>query len=380
MTGRPRVALVTAVDVDAGHGGAPMRVRALHSALAASTEVRLLRTRCTHDGFCPDRRAGAADPFAGYFCARTLERLRAELAGWPLDVVVVTELQLHRYALEFARRADVPVVLDLHNVEFPLRRAIGERAPAGSWPALNFTSQHCAAVRQVEHHALRAVDQVWACSQTDKDTALAWYPDVPADKIQVVPNAVPMPAGGPVAGPPARVVFTGRLDYYPNIEAVQLLGAEVVPRLRLRRPGLPVVVAGAAATEETHLQAARGAIVLVEDPAETASLIRGSVMAIPLRAGGGSRFKILEALAVGSPVVSTAKGAEGLDVVPGTHFLAAESMADFADAIATVTTDWRLRADLGRAGCDLVRRQYSVEAISRTVARHLGLLGKPATP
>lgn len=375
MTGRPRVALVAAVDVDSGHGGGPMRARALRTALSTFADVLLLRARCAHDGPCRTRLALPADPFAAYFCDRTLERIHQEISAWPANLVVVTEIQIHRYATELAQRVDAPVVFDMHNVEYPLRREMAERAPAGSWPAMNFTSQHWAAVRTVEHDTIRAVDQVWTCSQTDKDVSQVCYPDVSPDKIRIVPNAVQLPAAGPSYHPRSSVVFTGRLDYYPNLEAVRLLALEIAPGVLRSCPGLNVVVAGAAVTDETLEDLAAGDIVLVQDPVDTMSLIRDSIMAVPLRLGGGSRFKVLEALSVGSPVVSTTKGAEGLDLVPGTHFLKADSGAAMVDAIVTVFSSPRLRTELGRAGFDLVRRRYSLEAVAEAVERHVATLG-----
>ena len=96
-------------------------------------------------------------------------------------------------------------------------------------------------------------------------------------------------------------------------------------------------------------------------------VIAGSVMAVPLTVGSGSRFKILEGFALGAPVVSTAKGMEGLAASPGEHYLPAETPAEFAAAILGLVRSRRRRDALTSAAWRLVRDRYSVPALSDTL-------------
>jgi glycosyltransferase involved in cell wall biosynthesis len=95
-----------------------------------------------------------------------------------------------------------------------------------------------------------------------------------------------------------------------------------------------------------------------------------AVYVVPLRIGGGTRLKIFEALAMGKAVVSTRVGAEGLPIVPGEHFLQADSPADFAQAVVTLLKDPDRRHALGRAGRRLVEERYSWTQVTRQFEGH----------
>jgi glycosyltransferase involved in cell wall biosynthesis len=94
------------------------------------------------------------------------------------------------------------------------------------------------------------------------------------------------------------------------------------------------------------------------------------VLLVPLTLGGGSRLKILEGFALRAPVVSTAKGVEGLDVTDGVHYLRAETPAGFVDALGRVLDDERLRTRLVESAADLVRERYSVPALRACLRSH----------
>jgi glycosyltransferase involved in cell wall biosynthesis len=103
-------------------------------------------------------------------------------------------------------------------------------------------------------------------------------------------------------------------------------------------------------------------------------LAAATVMAVPLRQGGGTRLKILEGFAANVPVVSTRKGAEGLEVEDGTHLLFAETAGEFVDAIRLIWTEARLAKSLAANGFDLVTRAYSWDVSSRRIAQAVDTL------
>jgi glycosyltransferase involved in cell wall biosynthesis len=257
------------------------------------------------------------------------------------------------------------VVFDLHNIEQALHQAIQRAVPDGSHYAGVYTERHVRLVAEAERAAVAAADAVWVCSPEDRAVLGALYGGAARAKAVVVPNAVDVPhPAAPEAGA-ARVCFTGRMDYYPNLAAGRTLGYEIVPLLHGRGQRVPVVLAGAHAQRMLGGPALPPGVCLLSDPPGIAEVIAGGVMAVPLTIGGGTRFKILEAFAYGAPVVSTTKGAEGIDAVADEHYLRAEHPAGFADALDALVRDPTLRARLGAAGWDLVRDRYSIDALAR---------------
>jgi glycosyltransferase involved in cell wall biosynthesis len=368
--------LVAASIVPRVPGGVRMRWESLRRALRACASL-------TEFGVAADQFTGCAagcrladhvaagdkdDPFAIHYCGRLFEALADSVAKQEVQVVVVTGAPLHRYARELAALRRCTVVYDTHNVEYPLWREIRQAAPP-PWREAFYSAAVCESLERAERETIGAVHRVWVCSQADRVLVGQVYGAGARERTDVVPNAVAAPRG-PAVVPLTHAVFAGRFDYYPNVAAYETLVGEIAPRLRERLPSLPVVVAGAGlgALPAASLP---GNVRLVVDPAEMLPLIRSGVMTVPLRLGGGTRFKILEALSAGAPVVSTCKGAEGLELVEGTHYLRAESPAEFADAVARVATDPRLRGALAVSGCELVRRAYSADRLAEIVRRRL---------
>jgi glycosyltransferase involved in cell wall biosynthesis len=105
-----------------------------------------------------------------------------------------------------------------------------------------------------------------------------------------------------------------------------------------------------------------------------APLIEAGVLVVPVRAGGGTRLKILEAAATGVPVVSTKLGMEGLNLIPGRDILVAETPKQFADQVALIATDDALRARLVRSAYELVRRENSADAVEASIRGALASL------
>jgi polysaccharide biosynthesis protein PslH len=146
-------------------------------------------------------------------------------------------------------------------------------------------------------------------------------------------------------------VFSGNLEYHPNIEAVRWFRTRVWPRVRENAPGAEWRLLGsnpAAVAAFTRGDPRIRVVGPVEDA--IASLAEAKVCIAPLLSGSGTRFKILEAWAAGRAVVSTTLGAEGLGARDGEHLLLADDPKDFADAVLRLWNDPSLRARLGDAG------------------------------
>jgi glycosyltransferase involved in cell wall biosynthesis len=159
------------------------------------------------------------------------------------------------------------------------------------------------------------------------------------------------------------------MDYYPNLVAARTVVDEIGPALLAAGRTLPVVVCGAALREWLAPDGLSPNVHLISDPPSTAPLIAGGVLLVPLTLGGGSRLKILEGFALRAPVVSSAKGVEGLDVTAGVHYLRADTPAEFVDALGRVLDDERLRTRLVESAAQLVHDRYSLPALRSCLQR-----------
>jgi glycosyltransferase involved in cell wall biosynthesis len=168
-------------------------------------------------------------------------------------------------------------------------------------------------------------------------------------------------------GQPDRIVFTGNLAWPPNIDAACRLAHAILPRIRRRRPRAELVVAGANPVPAVRALAALPGIRLTGTvPDIRPSLWSATVAVSPLRAGYGMKNKILEAMALGTPVVGSPRSLSGLaDAVPGQHLLVADDDEAFSDAVVAVLEDSALGDRLAHEARALVERAYGWPVIAR---------------
>jgi polysaccharide biosynthesis protein PslH len=186
-----------------------------------------------------------------------------------------------------------------------------------------------------------------------------------ATRVRVVPNGVSrehlcVNASRKVS----RIVYPGAVTYSANADAVRWFVAEAWPAVRRARPDLSFVVTGSTAgVDVADLERVAG-VGFTGHVADVTSLIAESTACVvPLRLGGGTRLKILEAMALGTPVVSTSKGAEGLDAVPGRDILVADDPNALAREVARVAGEPELAARLAANARALVDRSYTWDRI-----------------
>jgi glycosyltransferase involved in cell wall biosynthesis len=257
----------------------------------------------------------------------------------------------------------VPVVLFEHNVEYVIwqRLCALESSP---WRRALFEIEW-RKVRAREADACRRADLTIAVSDDDRRRLLAVAPGIRAVSIPTgVDTNFFTPAGDEER--PDHLVFSGSMDWHPNEDAVVYFADAILPRIRADVPGVSLTVVGRNPSARLRETAARAGICVtgtVDDVRP--SIAEASVYVVPLRAGGGTRLKIFEALAMARAVVSTTVGAEGLGLEPGRHFVAADGPSDFADAVVKLLRDPQKRGALGRAGRDLVETYYSWTTVAR---------------
>jgi glycosyltransferase involved in cell wall biosynthesis len=292
---------------------------------------------------------------ASCYESRPLRETIRALCEDGVDLVVVEHSLMASYLDEIPR--DVPTVLDLHNVHsVEVERASrrGLEAPA-----------EARRVREFEASAIARSTLTLAVSELEAEAARRIAPGA---RVEVVRNGVDTSFFGPGRAPasPGYMLFTGLMNYRPNVEAVEWFAAEVLPRVET---GVLHVVGSRPSPAVNGLASAR--LVVHGEVADTRPFQhRARVVVVPLLSGAGTRLKILEAAACGNAIVSTSLGAEGLDLLPGRDILIADRPGDFAAALTAVLADDGLRARLGRHARTAVRR-YRWESIGE---QFLGLV------
>jgi glycosyltransferase involved in cell wall biosynthesis len=276
------------------------------------------------------------------------------------DIIQIESCFLSRYAFP----PDTAVVLDEHNVEYEIRHrtvAIARSPLRKLHSYLDYL-----ALRTEEQHAWRAVDACAVTSPRDQDTVRATFPGA---RTAVVPNAVDTQFFSPRGVRPDRrtLLFFGALGYYPNVDAALFFVHEVMPLLRRSHPSLRLLIVGASPPPEIRRCAGPDVIVTGEVEDVRPYLERAHAVVAPIRIGGGTRLKILEAMAMAKPVVSTSLGAEGLAAADRRELLLADNADDFALRVSRVLNDDDLAASLGSAARRLVETSYDWSASARNL-------------
>jgi glycosyltransferase involved in cell wall biosynthesis len=249
-----------------------------------------------------------------------------------VDVVQIEGLELARY-LSVIREAQPSalVVLDCHNAEAELQRrtfATDARQPR-RWPAAAYSRLQAGRLAAFERWACRAVDAVVAVSETDREHLRVLAGD--SVDMTVIPNCIDTQdyTDEPVPDDPALrhdLVFTGKMDYRPNIDAVLWFAETVWPRLAVRHPGLTWAIVGQKPHPRLESIGQLPGVRLTGRVERIQPYLAGATVYVsPLRIGSGTRLKLLEAMAAGLPIVSTSVGAEGLGATAGRDLLVADT-------------------------------------------------------
>jgi GT2 family glycosyltransferase/glycosyltransferase involved in cell wall biosynthesis len=215
---------------------------------------------------------------------------------------------------------------------------------------------------QAQRYEQRLVSKFDAVAALSSRDAASLAPA--ARDVTVIPSGITVTEVVPTqAVDPATIVFVGYYDHAPNVDAAEWLVDEILPKLRQRVPGVRVRLVGGSVPARVVALGDRESVEpvgYVEDL--DAELARATVVALPLRAGGGLRGKVLEAWANSKAIVATSVALEGLDAQGDTHCLVADDGDAFADQVVRLIQDTDLRQKLGEAGNELVRTRYSLDA------------------
>lgn len=220
-----------------------------------------------------------------------------------------------------------------------------------------------------EARAFTEMERVLLCSPEDKALLGQRFPE---QQIGVIPNTIRVPAQLPARQPraPLQLLFVGTLNYAPNENAVKWLTRKIMPAIReqVGQDNAILTVIGRGPTDWMKQQAAAGAFVLHGDVPDVAPYYEAcDAVLVPIRAGGGTRIKILEAFGYGRVVISTTLGAEGIAADHGSELLIANNPTEFADAAGRLLQEPDLSRQLIANGRQRVLERYSMAACEQAI-------------
>jgi sugar transferase (PEP-CTERM/EpsH1 system associated) len=305
-------------------------------------------------------------PVLNYTTNSMKKALESILNEKDFDIVQVESIHLMDYLPIIRAARNRPLVTcDWHNIESELMLRYSEREPNLLRKA--YAGKTARLMSEFERRATREFDAHVVVSERDAERLRALNPDA---RIFVIENGVDTAyySDAQIENAAAarndalgrnRIVFVGSMDYHANIDGVVNFAREVWPRVRDRQPGLVFTIVGRDPAPEVRELARIPGIEVTGTVPDVRPFYREAIAAIvPLNVGGGSRLKILEAMAAGVPVVSTTLGAEGLAVQPGENILIADTSGQLAAAIISVVENESQRQHLRAAGRALISDRY----------------------
>ncbi len=304
---------------------------------------------------------------------RSFERLRIRvpalqqaldrvLRARPFDIVNLEFSFLGGYNLRQAPPgARLPaLVVDSHNIDYDLAR---QYARTGGLVRRLYAGANWRKLRREELATYRDADGVYLCSAADQQRLLD---EVPGARTLVIPNAADVEYYQPRATDPPSddrtVVFFGHLSYFPNVDGVTYFVREIWPHIAEAHPKARLKIIGGQAPRSLEALVRPGVELAGFVPDLRPHLAEAAVVVVPLRLGGGTRLKIVEAMAMGKAIVSTTLGAEGIEAVPGRDLFVEDQPAAFADAVSRLLAEPSLAARIGRSARQLAVQKYAWSA------------------
>lgn len=254
------------------------------------------------------------------------------------------------------------------------RRLWAQRAAAARWPLRLWWAAQARRYAVFERACWQAADGVIALNAELYELCGREG----GRPVLLLPPAVSVPSTAPEPGPAHSVFHLGAMDWWPNVDGVAWLLAEVWPRVVAAQPQAELHLAGRSLTRLPAADGVPGVHVDGEVVDASAYSLRHGVLVVPVRAGTGVRNKIIEALALARAVVSTPVGASGLALQADRHLLVGESAPELAAALLRCVADPGLVARLGRAGWEFAVQNWSRGPLMRRAVDFFATLGARA--
>lgn len=280
--------------------------------------------------------------------------LHARMGVEKFDLIIASQIDMAVYAIELT---GVPILLEEAELGVYAQKA-------QQTPGLKERFRHNLTWWKYRRYARFLFSKIAAAtvvSQHEKDLLQSAVPE--ARKVVIIPNSMQLRDYEGISSEvtPDSLIYTGSFRYDVNYEAMMWFVQEVFPLVQAQSPQTRLIITGDPAGKQ--LPAARNLVQTDAVPDVRPWLAAARVALAPLQTGGGTRLKILEAMALHTPVVATSKGVEGLEAQSGVHLLVADEPRDFANAVLRLLREDSLHQQLAAAGFDLVRQKYNWDAV-----------------
>src|SRR3989338_2671475 len=294
-----------------------------------------------------------------YSSRRMKNELKKLLKKEQFDLIHFDHLHMAQYS---ALVKDKPVVLDEHNIENTIWHRYRDSEK-------NFFKKLLFAL---ESKRMKRYEEEISKNCNLCLTVSANYMNVlkalsPKSNVAVISNGVDIDYFFPTdrEAEPRNLVYTGSMNWLPNEDAMLYFVKDILPLIKKEIPDIRLCVVGQSPTEKIRRLSSDEYIVVTGAVAYVRPYIaKSQIFIVPLRIGGGTRLKILEAMAMKKPIVSTAIGYEGIEVTPGSNIVTADNPEEFSRAIIMLFRDRESRGRYGENGRKLVEEKYSWEIIS----------------
>lgn len=311
-----------------------------------------------------------ADMTRRFYARQFVTALEAQLATTRYDLVQIESLEMAVY-LPTIRKLNpaAQVIYDSFNAEFDLQRLIYQidRRKLSRLPGALYSLIQWRRLTRFERTVCQQVDRVIAVSEAD---AQAFRQLAPGVQVSVVPNGIYVHEYTRPAQPEhlelgkSALLFTGTMNYRPNVDAMLWFVAEILPQIRMAIPDARLFVVGNKPHGRLDKLRQRPDVEITGYVQEVSPFLHNATVYVaPLRMGSGTRLKLLQAMAAGCAIVSTTTGAQGLDVTTGVEIMLADNADSFAQATIKLLADPALRQRLGQAAQQLVEDQYDWSVI-----------------
>lgn len=277
----------------------------------------------------------------------------------PFDVLHVFHMTMMQYASQ--ARPQFSVYDPMGNETLYMERMIAAR-PSLWTPLLRM---NLARVRRYEAWAASRCDAVVSVSELEAEHFRRHArPGARVVTIPIAPDTAQLLALEPDPAERPVVLFTGSLDWFPNVDAARFLVREIWPDVRRARGDAELWLAGKDPTPEIQELGRTAGVTVIANPVSMLPLLASAaVVAAPIRTGSGTKIKTVEAMAAGKAVVATTLGCEGWDVQDGTHLRRRDTPREFAGAVVDLLDNRGERGRLGAAARALVRERYTTEGM-----------------
>jgi glycosyltransferase involved in cell wall biosynthesis len=354
--------------------GNGLAMRAAHTLIALSWRYRV--TLLVTSRYGSPAGSGVSPEIAGTLREAIVvpapDALQSTLAlrDAPFDVVHVFRLGTVPYARPYLETEPAPERhLDLDDVESStLRRIAALYRQHGDERLARAEEEAAKAATLTEAENLPAFDRLYVCTDGDIER----LPRPVRSRVRVLPNVLPVAEPLPPAPvrDPIEMLFVGTLGYFPNAEGIDWFAREILPDIRDRiRHRVVLRIVGSGGSGLVSALRSLPGVALVGYATDVRPwYARCQLVVVPIRAGGGTRIKVLEAFALRRPVVATTIGAEGIDARDGEHLLLADDPDRFAAHCANLIDDPSLGQRLAAQAAALFDARYTIEALSTIVA------------